>query len=114
VPVAASASAIVSVHASEAPAGKLAAILHEGRWAGPNDLVVINRGADHKLSPGSVVRVAQHVRIRADESMQTPLLSEEAPPVALLLVLGVADRMSVAVVVRSRDTVTVGDIVLPP
>ncbi len=113
-PVSQAARSPASIHASQAPAGKLAAILHEGRWAGPNDMVVINRGAEHGLSAGSVVRVARHVRIRADEPPQTNLDPEAPQPVALLLVLDVADRMSLAVVTRSRDTVTVGDIVLPP
>lgn len=103
-----------SIHASRAPAGKLAGILHEGRWAGPNDIVVLNRGADQGLDAGSVVRVARHVRIRADETLQTIHDPEEAQSVALLLVLGVSDRISVAVVMRSRDTVTIGDMVLPP
>lgn len=104
----------ISIHPSEAPAGKLAAILHEGRWAGPNDVVVVNRGADLGLTPGSVLRVARHVRIRADDPAPNNEGPEEAQSVALLLVLGVADRMSAAVVMRSRDTVTVGDSVLPP
>ena len=113
-PVTETAYSPASIHASEAAVGKLAAVLHEGRWAGPNDMVVINRGAEHRLSPGSVVRAARHVRIRADETSQNQPGAEEPQPVALLLVLGVANHMSVAVVVRSRDTLTVGDIVLPP
>ncbi len=114
VPMAEPVSSPVSIHPSEAPPGQLAAILHEGRWAGPNDLVVINRGANHGLTIGSVARVTRHVRIRADESLQPNHLAEEVQDVALLLVLGIADPMSVAVVIRSRDTVTVGDNVLPP
>lgn len=114
VPVAEPASSPMSIHPSEAPVGKLVAILHEGRWAGPNDMVVVNRGADHGLSPGSVVKVARHVRIPVDEPLQTNEAPEEAQSVALLLVLAVGDRMSVAVVMRSHDTVTVGDRVLPP
>ena len=104
----------VSIRASAAPAGKLAGILHEGRWAGPNDLVVLNRGGDHGLVRGSVVRVARHVRIRADEPSQAFHSPEEAQSIALLLVLGVAERMAVALVMRSRDTITIGDLVLPP
>jgi len=103
-----------SIHASRARAGKLVSILHEGRWAGPNDIVVLNRGAAQGLDSGSVVRVARHVRIRADETLQTIHDPEEAQSIALLLVLGVSDRISVAVVMRSRDTVTIGDMVLPP
>ena len=102
------------IRASAAPAGKLASILHEGRWAGTNDLVVLNRGESHGISPGSVVRVARHVRIRADEPSQMLHSSEEVQSIALLLVLGVAERISVAMVMRSRDTITVGDLVLPP
>ena len=103
-----------SIRASAAPAGKLAGILHEGRWAGTNDLVVLNRGENHGISRGSIVRVARHVRIRADEPSQAFHSSEENSSIALLLVLGVAERMSVAMVMRSRDTITVGDLVLPP
>lgn len=113
-PATQTASSPISIHPSEATAGKLAAILHEGRWAGTNDLVVVNRGAEHGLTAGSVASVARQVRIRADESTQTHQGPEEAQPIALLLVLSVAERMSVAVVMRPRDTVTVGDIVLPP
>ncbi len=113
-PVSEAVSSPVSIHPSEAPAGKLAAILHEGRWAGTNDMVVVNRGAEHGLTGGSVVRVARQARIRADESMQSNHGPEESQSIALLLVLAVADRLSVAVVMRSRDTVTVGDIILPP
>ena len=113
-PAAETVSSPVSIHPSEVPAGKLAAVLHEGRWAGTNDMVVVNRGAAHGLTAGSVVRVARHARIRADESMQSNHGPEELQSVALLLVLAVADRLSVAVVMRSRDTVTVGDIILPP
>ena len=102
------------IHPSKAPAGKLVGILHEGRWAGPNDIVVLNRGAEQGLDSGSVLRVARHVRIRADETLQTIHDPEEAQSIALLLVLGVSDRISVAVVMRSRDTVTIGDMVLPP
>ena len=108
-------SSPTTIRASTAPAGKLASILHEGRWAGTNDLVVLNRGESHGVSPGSIVRVARHVRIRADESSQMLQSSEEEiQPIALLLVLGIAERISVAIVMRSRDTITVGDLVLPP
>ena len=103
-----------SIRASAAPPGKLAAILHEGRWAGTNDLVVLNRGENHGISRGSIVRVARHVRIRVDEPSPALHSSEEVQSIALLLVLGVAERMSVAMVMRSRDTITVGDLVLPP
>ncbi|MFM8467900.1 MAG: LysM peptidoglycan-binding domain-containing protein [Oxalobacteraceae bacterium] len=103
-----------SIHASAAPAGKLASILHEGRWAGTNDLVMLNRGESHGIDRGSIVRVARHVRIRADEFSPALHASDEAQSIALLLVLGVTERMSVAMVMRSRDTITVGDLVLPP
>lgn len=103
-----------SIRASVAPAGRLAGILHEGRWAGTNDLVVLNRGEKHGISRGSIVRVARHVRIRADEPSHALQSSEENSSIALLLVLGVAERMSVAMVMSSRDTITVGDLVLPP
>lgn len=104
----------IAIHRSSAPAGKLAAVLHEGRWAGPNDLVAINRGAAHGMEPGSVVRVVQQVRIRADDPSHTVYSPEDAPTVALLLVFFVTERASVGVVMRSSDTITVGDTVLPP
>ncbi len=104
----------VSIGPSTAPAGKLAAVLHEGRWAGPNDLVAINRGSADGMRPGNVVRVVQPVRIRADDEMQPTHAPEDSPPVAFLLVFTVAERVSLAVVMRSRDTIAVGDAVLPP
>ena len=104
----------MALHTSDAPAGKVAAVLHDGRWAGPGDLVAINRGASHGLAPGSVVKVVRQVRIRADEHLQPVHAPDDSPAIALLLVFDIAEQVSLAIVMRARDTIAVGDTVLPP
>lgn len=104
----------VSPHPSTARAGKLAAILHEGRWAALHDLVAINRGSRDGLDPGSVVSVVRQVRIPTNENQQSPHAPEDGQAIALLLVVDVTERLSLAVVMHSTDAITIGDSVLPP
>ena len=105
----------ISPHASSVRSGKLAAILHEGRWASLHDLVAINRGARDGLNPGSVVRVVRHVRIGHHENASPRPSDDEqthASTLALLLVFDVAERVSLAAVMRATEAITVGDAIL--
>ena len=101
-------------HPSTALPGKLAAILHEGRWAALHDIVAINRGARDGLDAGSVLRVVRQVKILANDSQQSNQALEERQAIAFLLVFEVTERVSLALVMRSMDAITTGDNVLPP
>lgn len=101
----------LSPHPSTTRSGKLIAILHEGRWATLHDLVALNLGARDGLDPGSVVRVVRHGRIGHHESASS-FLSGDDQTQAILLVFDVAERVSLAAVMRSTAAITVGDDIL--
>ena len=106
----------LSPHASSVRSGKLAAILHEGRWATLHDLVAINLGTRDGLDPGSVVRAVRHVRIGHHENASPRQSDDEqmhTRTLALLLVFDVAERVSLAAVMRATEAITVGDSILP-
>lgn len=94
--------------AAAAVTGRVAAVLRGASWASLNDIVAINRGAQHGLDAGSVIAVIRHVRIRAHDShsISGSFTPEE---VAALLVFDVADKAALAVVMRASDTFTIGD-----
>ena len=101
-------------HPAKITDGKLAAILHEGRWARVHDIVVINRGAIHGLDPGSVVNVVPRVRINSNEdSSATPRLNAK-PSIGTLLVFKVQEKISLAMIMQARDVITVGDSIASP
>ena len=94
--------------AAAAVTGRVAAVLRGASWASLNDIVAINRGSQHGLDAGSVIAVIRHVRIAANDShaISGSITPEE---VAALLVFDVADKASLAVVMRASDTFTIGD-----
>lgn len=100
------AAAAIVPHAAVFQAGRVAAVLHEGRWASQQDLVVLNRGANDGLAPGSVARVGRPVRIASNETLPpVPAIDE---PVATLLVFEVLDHAALAIVMRSREPFSAG------
>lgn len=91
-------------------AAQVAAVLHGATWASTNDIVAINRGAQHGLEAGSVVAVVRHVKIPVNDSPQAP--GSFAPEeIADLLVFDVTDTAALAIVMRARNTFTIGDAV---
>lgn len=96
-------------HAATSMGGRVAAILHDGRWATLQDIVVLNRGALHGLDAGSVVNVTRPVRIAHHESPQaSPPASGIDEPVATLLVVDVLEHAALAIVMRAQEPFTVG------
>ena len=96
--------------AAAAVNGHVAAVLRGASWASLNDIVAINLGTQHGLDAGSVVAVTRHVRIAANDNHSIP--GSFAPEeIAALLVFDVADKAALAVVMRARDTFTIGDTV---
>jgi hypothetical protein len=94
--------------------GKLAAILHDGRWARMYDIVVINRGSVHGLDSGSVVKVLRQVRIRPNENSLSNPLSGSKQAIGTLLVFKVQERISLAMIMQARDAITIGDSIISP
>ena len=94
--------------------GKLAAILHDGRWARMHDIVVLNRGSLHGLDPGSVVKVVRHVRIRPNENPLSNSLNGNKQAIGTLLVFKVQERISLAMIMQARDAITIGDSIISP
>jgi hypothetical protein len=94
--------------------GKLAAILHDGRWARMHDIVVLNRGSLHGLDPGSVVKVVRDVRIRTNENPLSNSLNGNKQAIGTLLVFKVQERISLAMIMQARDAITIGDSIISP
>lgn len=92
--------------------GKLAAILHDGRWARMHDIVVINRGSVHGLDPGSVVKVVRQVRIRPNENPLSNPLNDNKQAIGTLLVFKVQEKISLAMIMQARDAITIGDSII--
>lgn len=96
-------------HAATPMRGRVAAILHDGRWATLHDIVALNRGALHGLDAGSVVNVTRPVRIAHHELPQaSPPASGIDEPVATLLVVDVLEHAALAIVMRAQDPFTAG------
>ena len=112
VPVSDSQLAPLFPHPGKIVEGKLAAILHDGRWAKMHDIVVINRGSAHGLDPGSVVKVVRHVRIRSNENSLLNSINNKA--IGTLLVFKVQERISLAMIMQARDAITIGDSIISP
>lgn len=96
-------------HAATSVQGRVAAVLHEGRWATLHDIVALNRGLRHGLNAGSVVQVVRPVRIGSHESPQAfataPGIDE---PLASLLVVDVLDHAALAIVMRAQEPFSSG------
>ncbi len=91
--------------------GKIAALLKESGWAGPGDVVLLNRGRQDGLNNGNLVAAMKHVRIGANESSQAS--RPFSHPVATLLIFDVLDQTSLALVMRSNDAISIGDAIGP-
>lgn len=91
--------------------GRIAALLHEGRWARPGDVVMLNRGRRAGLGRGSLVAVTKQVRIGADESRQRPPLATQT--VAALLVFDTLEQAALALVMHGSDAIGAGDTIGP-
>ena len=98
-------------HGAVKIAGRIVRTLNGGRYAGQYDLVAINRGRDHGLDTGSVLSVMKHVKIDTDD---TRILSSPVVSVGTLLVFDVAQYVSFALVMQTRDGLAVGDLVNSP
>lgn len=103
------AATIATIHAAPAFTGRIAAVLGGAQRASPPDIVALNRGRRAGLNPGSLVAVVRPVTIAADE--HPPLSPADPQPVATLLVVDALEDVSLALVLRSRDAITVGDAV---
>jgi hypothetical protein len=73
-----------------------------------NDIVAINRGLRQGLDTGSVVAVVRHDKIYGQANQPEPNASMP-DEIATLLVFDVSDEAALAVVMRARDTFTIGD-----
>lgn len=102
-------------HAATNIQGRVAAILHDGRWATLQDVVALNRGSRHGLDAGCVVNVVRPVRIGSHEFPQAPVPSPELDePVATLLVVEVLDHAALAIVMRAQEPFTTGAAIASP
>ncbi len=97
-------------HPTPAVSGRVASVLRSATWASVNDIVAINRGQRQGLDTGSVVAVVRHVKIYG--KTKQPALNASMPDeIATLLVFDVTDEAALAVVMRAKDTFTIGDTV---
>ena len=95
-------------HPKPAVSARVAAVLRGSTWASVNDVVAINRGRHQGLDTGSIVAVVRHVRIpgKINQTAPNAFMPDE---IATLLVFDVVDEAALAVVMRARDTFTIGD-----
>ncbi len=96
----------VQLHPAPPFEGRVASLLHGGRWAAQHDVVALNRGRQAGLDGGSLVAVVRQVRIAGHDSLHHPA-SPQA--IATLLVLEAHEQVSLALVLRSADAIAVGD-----
>lgn len=99
------------LHASAAISGHIASIFRDGLWAGPYDLVAINRGTQHGLDAGSTLSVMKQARIVADNTRNQNKLTLPMQIIATLLVIDVTERVAFALVMRSTDGINIGDLI---
>jgi hypothetical protein len=97
-------------HPTPAVWGRVGAVLKGAKWASVNDIVAINRGLRQGLDTGSVVAVVRHVKIYSQANQPAPNASMP-DEIATLLIFDVSDQAALAVVMRARDTFTIGDTV---
>jgi hypothetical protein len=101
-------------HPGKITDGQLIAILHEGRWARLHDMVVLNRGSLHGLAPGSVVNIVRHVKINPNKTSSSTQLIQTKPSIGTLLVYKVQEKIALAMVMKARDAISVGDAITAP
>ena len=102
-------------HAAAALQGRVAALLHDRRWASVHDIVALNRGARHGLAAGSVVNVVRPVRIGSHElPPDLSTASAISEPVATLLVIEVLEHAALAIVMRAQEPLSAGATVISP
>lgn len=85
------------------------------RYAGQNQVVVLNRGREHGLEPGHVLallRDRMRVTDKTDEAKPTVTLPGERN--GLMMVFRVFDRVSYALVLQIVDGVKAGDAFVTP
>lgn len=104
------------LHLHPAPpfTGRVAAMLHGGRWAAQRDIVALNRGTDAGLRAGSLVSVVRQVRIADHDASQRPRpgqTSASSRAIATLVVVDARERASLAIVLRSDDAFSTGEAV---
>ena len=97
-------------HPTPAVSGRVASVLRGATWASVSDIVAINRGQRQGLDTGSVVAVVRHVKIYGKTKQPAPNASMP-DEIATLLVFDVTDEAALAVVMRAKDTFTIGDTV---
>lgn len=97
-------------HPTPAVWGRVASVLKGATWASVNDIVAINRGLRQGLDTGSVVAVVRHDKIYGHANQPEPNASMP-DEIATLLVFDVSDEAALAVVMRAKDTFTLGDTV---
>jgi len=97
-------------HPTPAVWGRVASVLKGATWASVNDIVAINRGLRQGLDTGSVVAVVRHDKIYGQANQPEPNASMP-DEIATLLVFDVSDEAALAVVMRAKDTFTLGDTV---
>lgn len=96
-------------HPAAGVQGRVAAVLHEGRWATVHDIVALNRGIRHGLDAGSVVHVVRPVRIGSHETPQAVATASGIDePVATLLVAEALEHAALAIVMRSTEAFSRG------
>lgn len=93
---------------------KLVAILHEGRWARLHDMVVLNRGSLDGLASGSVVNIVRHVKISPKLTSSSTQLIQAKPSIGTLLVYKVQEKNALAILMKARDVISVGDAISSP
>lgn len=110
VPVESRSAPELAPHPAPALEGKVAAVLRDSRWAAQRDVVALNRGRRNGLEAGSVVGVMKPVRIGGNDSRQ----NSASQQIAALLVFAVYDRAAFALVMRSNDVFSAGDLIDAP
>ena len=114
-PVPSAAGRMLAPHPAARMEGRVAAILHDGRWATVHDMVAINRGSRNGLDTGSVMHVVRPVKIRSHEIQQvSPPTSGIDEPLATLLVVDVLEHAALAIVMRALEPFSTGAVIASP
>ncbi|MEY3898937.1 MAG: hypothetical protein RI962_92 [Pseudomonadota bacterium] len=86
--------------------GRIIAVLREGQWAAQYDVIALNQGILDGVRPGSVVEVTLPDRIA---QIHSP--SPHRASVATLWVFDALDHVALALIMHSRQVLSVGSLV---
>ena len=98
--------------------GRIISVMDGVSLIGQYQVVVLNRGAEHGLDPGTVLRVFKTGQVVRDEVRGKGAFGEKVrlpdEPAGTMMVFRTFDRMSYALIMEATDAISVLDTVRTP